>query len=296
MTSEARTHFAAGVNLLKDPARPRYEEAYREFKTAYGIAPVAQILGNLGLCAMMLERDAEAIDAYEKYLAGMIDLPPREREQVERDLSTLKVGVTRITITSNVKGATLIDQRVRTQGEPVTNVYGPIDGPLSLGIRQGHHVFTLRAQGKPPQVWEFDAAAGEVPPHAFEFPTDQPQAAVKHVPIAPRPAERPIPKSFWYTAGVTGVLGIATAVTGISAMRMHADFESANTGNTPERAGDMRGTGQALNITTDVLLAATIVGAAVGTIIYLTRPEKTSTTPTTARLTGPLLLPSRGLQ
>jgi hypothetical protein len=25
---EARTHFAAGVNLLQDPARPRYEEAY----------------------------------------------------------------------------------------------------------------------------------------------------------------------------------------------------------------------------------------------------------------------------
>src|SRR4051812_23345176 len=35
----ARLHFVAGVNLLRDPAKPRYEEAYREFKTAYALSP-----------------------------------------------------------------------------------------------------------------------------------------------------------------------------------------------------------------------------------------------------------------
>src|SRR5262245_25772706 len=68
ITEEARTHFAAGVALLQDPKAPRYEEAYREFKAAYSSAPSYKILGNLGLCAMKIERDGEAIEAYSKYL------------------------------------------------------------------------------------------------------------------------------------------------------------------------------------------------------------------------------------
>src|SRR6266481_4578482 len=62
VTPEARTHFAAGVNLLRDPDGARYEEAYREFKAAYAASPSYKILGNLGLCAMKLERDGEAIE------------------------------------------------------------------------------------------------------------------------------------------------------------------------------------------------------------------------------------------
>ena len=58
----ARAHFSAGVNLLRDPAKPRYEEAYREFKTAYALSPAAQILGNLGLWAPILDRYSEALD------------------------------------------------------------------------------------------------------------------------------------------------------------------------------------------------------------------------------------------
>src|SRR4051812_8414633 len=63
ITPEARGRFSAGVNLLKDPEGPRYEEAYREFKAAYAASPSYKILGNLGLCAMKLERDEEAIAA-----------------------------------------------------------------------------------------------------------------------------------------------------------------------------------------------------------------------------------------
>lgn len=281
VSNEARLHFSAGVNLLRDPAKPRYEEAYREFKTAYGMAPVTQILGNLGLCAMMLERDSEAIDAYEKYLGGMLEMDPKDREQVERDLSTLKVGVSRIIVSSNLKGVTLVDQRIPTEGNHVTNIYGPFDAPTSLGIRQGHHIFTARVAGRPDVVWEFDAIAGNMPAHVFEFVEEQKPATPVYVPPPP-PKERPIPSSFWYAAGATGVFGAATLVTGLLASSNHSEFESANkTGNTPERADDLRGTGQALNVTSDVLLTATVVSAAVGAFIFLTRPEKVVNTPQT---------------
>src|ERR1700677_4255465 len=68
ITEEARTHFSAGVALLQDPKAPRYEEAYREFRAASAAPPSYKILGNLGLCAMKIERAAEAIHAYETYL------------------------------------------------------------------------------------------------------------------------------------------------------------------------------------------------------------------------------------
>jgi hypothetical protein len=279
VTPDARVHFAAGVNLLRDPAKPRYEEAYREFKAAYAISPVTQILGNLGLCAMMLERDSEAIEAYGKYLKGMIELDPKEREQIERDLQTLQVGVTRVTLSANLPNVTVIDQRIRTQSEPVTNVYGPLDGPVAIGIRPGHHVMTARVAGRPEITWEIDTSAGEMAPHVFEFPKEEERARpIANVPMPlpppPPPPERPIPRSFWYAAGTTGVLAVATTVTGIAALSAESSYKSANQGTTPERADDLRADAKTLNITTDVLLTGTIVAAAVTTIIYLVRPAR----------------------
>src|SRR6476661_7390454 len=64
ISAEARSHFEAGVSLLQDPDGARYEEAYREFTAAYQLSKSPRVLGNVGLCAMKLERDAEAIDAY----------------------------------------------------------------------------------------------------------------------------------------------------------------------------------------------------------------------------------------
>ncbi len=78
---QARLHFTAGVNLLQDPEKPRYEEAYTEFRQAYNLVKAPSILGNIGLCAMKLERDAEAIDAYTRYLAEVSELGATERSQ-----------------------------------------------------------------------------------------------------------------------------------------------------------------------------------------------------------------------
>lgn len=276
----ARAHFVAGVNLLRDPAKPRYEEAYREFKTAYSLSPAAQILGNLGLCAMMLERDSEAIEAYESYLKGMIEVAPAEKEQIERDLQTLKLGLVRVAFTSNVPETTIIDRRIPTQGDAVNNVYGPVIAarPLPLGLRQGHHVITARASGKPEQTWEVDAAAGDLGVHAFEFPEEKAPVEAKPAgPVytpPPPPPERPIPRSFWYGAGATGALALGTVVMGLVAVNSASSYNDANDGRDPDRADELRGRTQAFNITTDVLLIGTIAAAALTSVIYVTRPEK----------------------
>jgi hypothetical protein len=157
---EARAHFEAGVSLLQDPDGARYEEAYREFLIAYEQSKSPRILGNVGLCAMKLERDAEAIDAYARYLEEVSDVDPVEREQIRKDLLTLKSGVVRVTLTVSPPGAKVVDVRIAVRGEPVTNVYSPNGDKITLGVRPGHHVLRAKVGDRESAAVEVDATPG----------------------------------------------------------------------------------------------------------------------------------------
>lgn len=276
ISQEAREHFTAGVNLLQDPGGARIEEAYREFKTAYAASPSYKILRNLGLCAMRLERDQEAIESYEKYLAeGKDQLDATAVQEVTRDLQTLKAGVVWITVKSTPVGATLFDVRTNFKGEKVQNAYGPVGETLKLGIHQGTHQITAKLSGYPDVVWDFDTgAARELPEHAFEFkaaavatvtPTDNGPRSVKT-------SERPVPTAVWIGAAATGALALGTAITGVMATSKHSDFQAANDGRDPSKADDLKKSGQTLNLVTDVLLGGTVVAAGVTAYFFVTRP------------------------
>src|SRR4051794_15089908 len=152
-SEEARSHFAAGVSLLQDPEGEKVEEAYRQFKTAYDLSGSPKILGNMGFCAMRLERDGEAIDAYSRYLREVADIDSEERAQIIRDLQTLTVGITRISLEASPPGAIIVDERVPVRGPHVTNTYGPVSGKLEIGVRPGHHIFTAKLAGYDPASW-----------------------------------------------------------------------------------------------------------------------------------------------
>jgi hypothetical protein len=213
ISESARSHFTAGVNLLQDPDGARYEEAYREFKAAYADSPSWKILGNLGLASMKLERDGEAIEAYQKYLAESGNgIEADEREQVKRDLSTLTAGVVRLEATGLPEGASLVDERIPVQGVTVRNQYDGLKGDVKLGIRAGHHRLTVRATGFQEEVWEFDAPPGSTQTHAYALkPVEKTSAVVTEVSAPPGPAA-----SDWNTqktaavvAGGVGVVGAA---------------------------------------------------------------------------------------
>jgi hypothetical protein len=265
ITEEARTHFAAGVALLQDPKAPRYEEAYREFKTAYAASPSYKILGNLGLCAMKIERDAEAIRAYETYLkdAGP-EVTSEQRAQVQRDLLTLKAGVFEVTVSSDPPGASIVDSRTPVEGSDVRNSYGSILTPTALGLRHGHHVITARLPGYLDQQWEFDATESTAPPHVFTMT----KPAVADQPMI---RERPLPTAAYVSGGATVVLAIGGAFAGALALQKHSDFVSANDGLHVSTAESDRSSGQTLNIVTDALFGAAIIGAGVTTYLVLTR-------------------------
>jgi hypothetical protein len=285
ITEEARTHFAAGVVLLQDPKAPRYEEAYREFKTAYAASPSYKILGNLGLCAMKIERDAEAISAYETYLkeAGP-EVTAEQRAQVQRDLLALKAGVVEVTVSSDPPGASIIDSRTPVEGPDVRNSYGSILTPTTLGLRHGHHLIVARLAGYLDQQWEFDATESTAPPHVFTM--TRPMVAER-----PTVRERPIPTAAWISGGATLALGVGGVFFGALALQRHSDFVSVNDGTQVAAAQSDRSSGQTLNIVTDAFFGGALIGAGITTYLVLSRATVERPANTGTIRSSPLLRP-----
>ena len=289
ITPEARSHFTAGVNLLRDPDGPRYEEAYREFKVAYASSPSYKILGNLGLCAMKLERDDEAIQAYEKYVAWGKALAPSEIAQVKTDLATLKAGIVYLTMTTDPPGAKIFDSRVPVRGEKVTNVYGPVAEATRIGVRQGSHQITARIEGYPDVTWELEATVGSPLSHTFTFKKAEVAAPVAVQPAAnpatpapapavaeaPRVTKRPAPAGVYIGAIATGLLTTGAVVTGLAALGKHSDFQSENNGTMSAQAQSDKNAGETLNIINDVCVGGAVAGAVLTVVLYAARPTIT---------------------
>ncbi len=275
VSDEARAKFTVGVNLLTDPDGPRYEEAYGAFKAAYALSPSYKILGNLGLCAMKLERDDEAIAAYEKYLAEGKDLPRAEVQQITSDLATLRSSVAHFTVESDPPGAEIIDARVPVRGERVLNSYGTVPQATKLGLHEGAHQVTARLQGYPDQTWDVEVAGGQdLPPHKFVFTKEAPPASANtFAPSAPPVVmSRPVPARVWVGVVATGALAVAAGVTGALALGKHSDFVSANDGTNPPKAQDIKDSGQTFNLVNDICLGGAVVAAGVTAALYFTRP------------------------
>ena len=273
ISEQARAHFQAGVNSLQDPDGARYEEAYREFKAAYQASPSWKILGNLGIAAMKLERDGEAIDAFQKYLSGgAATLAPEEREQFQRDLGTLQAGVVKLSIDVNVPGATISDERVPVTGSAVRNTYAPNGQHLEIGVRAGHHKITATAPGYEPAVWEMEAVSGAGQAHAFELKRPAPVTAPSPGAGITR-VERPTPTGVYIGLAATGVFAVGAGVMGALAMGKNSDFEDANKGGDVSNAQDLHDSVKSFNLVTDVLIGAAVVSAGVTTYLYFSRPK-----------------------
>lgn len=257
---EARKHFEAGVALLQDPEGQRVEEAYREFKRAFELSQSPKVLGNMGFCAMKLERDGEAIDAYTRYLREVPDIEEAERAQIVRDLQTLQVGVARVTIKADKPGVQLVDVRVPVKGPRVTNTYGPVDGSTTIGIRPGHHIVTARAQGFEDATWEFDAFAGGTADHAFalapvKVAPPPPQGGVG--PVSPAPEPPPSKTLPWVVTGVGAAMLLTGGVTGALALGKTKDIEKSCPNDLCPAGFDLdgeRSSARTLVTLTDVLL------------------------------------------
>ena len=219
ITEEARAHFSAGVSFLQDPDGARYDDAYREFKAAYAASPSWKILGNLGIAAMKLERDGEAIEAFSKYLSeGGKEIDREERAQFERDSRTLQAGLVSVTLSFDPPAALLTDERVSVSGSPVVNRYGPVAASQTLGLRAGHHRLSVMLEGYEPAVWEFDATPRQQLSHAFTLNRLAPQVAPPLAAQQPAPTAPNVPANGHDSGGGNGLRIASYAALGVGAV------------------------------------------------------------------------------
>jgi hypothetical protein len=279
-TEEARRHFKAGIAYLEDPEGERIEEAHAEFQKAYEISHSPKVLGNIALCAMKLERDGEAIDAYTRYLKEVADIDPQERAQIARDLQTLTAGAVHVDVTLDAATAddvALYDSRVPARGTSVLNVYTPTKGQKTqLVLRPGHHVMTLKVLGRDRDTWEFSAAPGARMAHAFHMVEAPPT----------HPTDNP-PATRWNTlpiivTGVGGAVLVVGGVLGLATLTKIHNLESKCPGNVcpaSEYDSDVSSVRSYVRATDFLLLGGAVV-TAVGLTWLVLSPSTTASSST----------------
>jgi tetratricopeptide (TPR) repeat protein len=241
ITREAQLEFERGVQLLHDAEGPRYAEAYEAFRSAYAASPTPKILGNLGLCAMQLERDGEAIEHYERYLREVPDADAAELERIRRDLVALQERSATLVLEIDPLGAT-IDDRRHVDAAAIENRYRASGRVTTLRVRAGRREIEVTAPDHLPARVAIDLAAGRTERRT----------------VLLEPAGGISTPSIVFLAA-TGALAVATAVVGGIALDRHAAYDAFETGGSRAEAEDARAEGEALNTATDVLLAGTIV-------------------------------------
>jgi len=291
---QAKTHMQAGAAFYNDPSGRKCEEAYREFSKAYELSGSLNALKGMGVCALELERDGEAIEYLSKFLAGKKDqLEAEEKAQVENDIAALNSAVAWITISASEDGVKLMDVRTPTKGFPIRNRYDVGTAPTRLGIHPGSHSFEARNASGETQTWNIDLANGSTLDHAFDFGG----SAAAVVPLAPPPGgptpgqpppgqpdevadedNRPIPTTVYIFGGLTVALVIPTVIFMASASGARSDFDDQNGSASAAELDDLRGDVTTMNLVADVFLGATVASAAATAIFYFTRPTVDSQT------------------
>src|SRR5262245_22688218 len=141
VSEEAKQYFRNGVELIQG-SPPNYQDAYYQFKLAYDKSKSWKVLGNLGLCAFKLERDGEALDAYNEYLkSGGSEVDPEERKQLERDVLLITGNSAAVSLVSSVADVEVIDARAGSSVPPQTYKF---QGTRSEERRVGEEQSTRR--------------------------------------------------------------------------------------------------------------------------------------------------------
>lgn len=187
----AKRYFRNGVDLITAP-QPNYQDAYYQFQLAYQESAQSwKVLGNLGLCALKLERDQEAATYYELYLErGGSDIAVEERNAIEQDLLLLKGNLATVRISSSVTDLKVIDHRAGSSAP--AQPYTLDAGRLELRLRAGNHSISA-TRGDKQLTWDIVLEPKAVAQHVFDFdaPAAAPPAAVSAPTASPLAAATP---------------------------------------------------------------------------------------------------------
>jgi hypothetical protein len=274
--AEAGSHFHRGVELYKDAD---FAGAVVEFKRAYDLAPNWRVLYDLGQAYYQLAHYAQALQAFDAYLAqGGTHIPAARKTAVEREREELASRVARVEITVNADGA---DIRVDDESAGTS----PLKSSVLVSV--GHRKITISKEGRAPIERFVDVAAGDLLKLSFDFPPDAPTSlppppaasTTKPTPNPPPdtppepPTRKPVP---WVPWALTGAFAVTAATVGVVTLSAKSDL-TASLGaypGDPTAINRERTRAKTLAIVDDCLLGATVVSAGVALWLTLGRGEE----------------------
>jgi hypothetical protein len=145
---DAQSLMQSGVKLIE---AKDYLGALAVFKTAYERFPSAKILINIGTALKLLGRDADAANAYQRYLDAS-DTDPKRRAEMQKLLDKIDATVGRVDLK-----ATPADSTITIDDDDWLHVVHASTWRLA----PGHHDITARRDGYTPATKSIATSAGE---------------------------------------------------------------------------------------------------------------------------------------
>jgi hypothetical protein len=213
-----------------------YAGALEKFNAAYAAYPSPKLMFNIGQANRDLSRPVEALEAFEKFLAGDLDASPETTADARKSLAELRNSLGRIRIDCETDGA-----EVSVDGKSV----GRTPLPQPIWSTPGHHQVTASHALTALALENVEVTAGSVQNvtlrlHALAIPVDTPPSAQPAVAPTP-PAEpdmqdgqRPVAgregwwlgrRWTWVAAGSTVLLAAGAITAGLS---MQSKYDSLN--------------------------------------------------------------------
>jgi hypothetical protein len=253
---EARTRYERGLQLYNEGAA---EGALVEFERAYQLSPTYKLLYNIALIRLQLNDYAQAMKAFQEYLAeGSAEIPSVRRSEVERHLASLKTKVGRVEVSSHARGAEVLVDDVVVGRVPLTDPLVLNPGRRRITIaRGGQSSTTLVTVGGQDRL-------------RVELNLDAPKAQPA-TPVSASPSRAPA-----YVAwGITGALAAGTAVAGIVALdaMSELDDERRRVPTTRSRLDLAESKMNLRAAVTDVLAGATLIAGGVALYFTFSKPS-----------------------
>lgn len=203
--------------------------ALEKFQAAYAAFPSPKLMFNIGEANLNLHRPVEALEAFERFLAGVTDAPPEKVAEVRTAMAQLRKQLGQLRVDCTTSGT-----EVSVDGKSV----GLTPLPDLIWAAPGHHQITAKHEGVAPAVEEVDVKAGAVSNVTLRLAVTVAAAPVPAPEAAPAFDLRAISmpgvrnegwwlgrKWTWVAGGSTVLLAVGAITVGLA---MHSKFNSLN--------------------------------------------------------------------
>jgi hypothetical protein len=242
--SDARAKLVQGGEALKSG---QFEEALARFQEAYRIVPSPKIHYNFGLAYRGLGRKADALEAFERFLAEATDATRETRQNAERGRAQLVSQVIVLEVKTDLPGAEVFVDG-RSYG---TNRATPIyldPGPHQLSVEKAGEVppFTERINGIAGQritiMARLARSPGAAEPPPLRVTTPPPPETRMPAPEAPRGPAADVPPAReelrWHRPAAWAAAGGAVLGLGFGTYQLIAANDTFTTFNNTWGCGE----------------------------------------------------------